>query len=258
MTRFKAILLACLGSLALATAFVVPAGAIVGGQAETVVRPWMGSLQTPEAQHGCGTSLIDSEWALTAFHCVEQWRDDPSQVQIRFNSNDHKSGGVVAKVAGVHTPPGATLQGSDIALMKLAAPVDLPVAQLADASPAIGAKAHLIGWGLTCTQSFPPFFYCGEAPTNINGVTVPISPDSYCSSLPVGIVGASELCVGSYFAGKSACYGDSGGPAIVGDRVAGITSRGTHLFLHGNCQISPVIYTDVTAFRAWITDTSGV
>jgi secreted trypsin-like serine protease len=82
--------------------------------------------------------------------------------------------------------------------------------------------------------------------------------DLNCTSIIYGIAGRSELCLGNYFSGKTACYGDSGGPAIIGDRVAGVTSRSGQVWLYGNCQLAPIIYTDVAFFRPWIKDVSGV
>jgi secreted trypsin-like serine protease len=256
----RKLLISVLGALALAFAFVMPANAIVGGAPEQATYPWMGSMQQA-GNHGCGASLISDVWAMTAFHCVQGWMNDPAlkdQVQLRFGSNNHKTGGTLVGVTEVHIPPGARLDGADIALMKLAAPVPGPYATLTDVSPAIGSKARLIGWGVTCTQSLPPIFYCGQSPDMLHGVEVPLVADLNCTSIIYGIAGRSELCLGNYFSGKTACYGDSGGPAIIGDRVAGVTSRSGQVWLYGNCQLAPIIYTDVTFFRPWIKDVSGV
>lgn len=256
----KNIFISILGALALALTFVLPASAIVGGEVEQVQRPWMGSMQI-DGNHGCGTTLIDSEWALTAFHCVEQWRADAAtmqKVQLRFGSNNHKVGGVVTGVSEVVIPPSAAIEGSDIALMKLSTPVNLPVAELPEASPKLGEQVRLIGWGITCEQSIPPLYYCGTSPDELRGVTVPLVDDSQCNSIIYGIAGPSELCLGTYFSGKTACYGDSGGPAIVGDRVVGVTSRSGQTWLYGNCQLAPIIYTDVAFFREWIGTVTGL
>ena len=257
MKRLMVILAALV--LAIIAGSGAAAQAIVGGSPDTVDRPWMGSLQQKsDGAHGCGTSLIAARWAVTAYHCVSQWQNTPNLVQIRFNTTDRTTGGVLVGVESVHAPQGANVVGNDIALLKLDAPVNLPVAKLADVSPAIGSSVTMIGWGLTCAQSLPGIAYCGQPPVARQTTTVRLNPDWQCTSIGTGIVGDRELCVGSYFEGKSACYGDSGGPSIVGDRLVGVTSRQPHVFLYGNCYIAPAIYTDVTVHRDWIRSLTGV
>lgn len=259
----RRLLYALLAATTLAVAFTTQAGAIVGGQPETVTRPWMGSLQSTSGSHGCGTSLIKPGWAVTAYHCVESWKDDPAKIaniQVRFNSNDYRRGGTVVKVAGVEIPPGAKIQGADIALLKLAAPVNLPTIPIATTSPAVGSNVKLIGWGLTCGQSLPPLYYCNNSqpPDAIQGVTMAVAPDWQCTGIPpVGIVADNDLCLGGFLTDKGSCYGDSGGPAIADGVLAGVTSRGPHVWLYGSCKLGPVVYTDVSAFSAWIRSVTG-
>lgn len=256
----KRLVLSILGALALTLAATLPAHAIVGGTPATQLRPYMGSLQV-DGQHGCGATLIAPRWALTAFHCVQQWKDDPAvrdSVQLRFDSLDHTRGGTLSGISAVHLPPNAQTQGADIALLELPTALTLTPATLPEVTPAIGADVDLIGWGITCTQSLPPAFYCGQPPAALHTVQVRLNPDWLCTSLVYGINGPSELCLGDYLAGKTACYGDSGGPALLGDRVVGVTSRSGQTWLYGNCALAPIIYTDVAAFRPWITRVTGI
>lgn len=234
------------------------ASAIVGG-ADTNARPWMGSMQMKsDGSHGCGASAISPTWAVTAFHCVDGWINDPSLVQFRFGSADRTTGGTLVNAKRAVVPDGANLFGKDVALVELASPVPGPYAKLSEATPANNSRVEMIGWGVTCPQSLPGIFYCGQPPLKLQSATVNLSADWMCTSLPQGISGPNELCVGSYFEGKSACFGDSGGPAIVGDRVVGVTSRTTHVWLYGNCQIAPAIYTDLAVHRGWIKTITGV
>lgn len=255
----KRILLALVGAFALALAVVVPANAIVGG-APAPAPSYIGSMQDKATgAHGCGATLVSADYAMTAFHCVENLLTTPEKIQVRFGSSDRTTGGVLTDVSGISTPPNARLDGADIALLKLSTPVtSLAPAQLPAVSPAIGSQTDLVGWGLTCTQSLPPLGYCGDSPTQMHKVTVPLNPDWLCSSIIYGINGSTELCLGNYFAGKTACYGDSGGPAIIGDRVVGVTSRSGQVWLYGNCQLAPIIYTDVSAFVPWIKTVTGI
>ena len=234
------------------------AGAIVGG-GPAPAPAWMGSMQMKaDGSHGCGASAISPTWAVTAYHCVDSWQNDPSLVQFRFGSSDRTAGGTLVNPKRVVVPDGANLFGKDIALVELASPVPGPYAKLSDVTPANNSRVQMIGWGVTCPQSLPGIWYCGQPPVQMQSATVNLSADWMCSSLPQGISGPNELCVGSYFEGKSACFGDSGGPALVGDRVVGLTSRTTHVFLYGNCHVAPAIYTDVAVHRGWIKSTTGV
>lgn len=256
----KRTLLALAATLGLLVALAAPAHAIIGGTPDTTARPYMGSIQTTDGTHGCGATLITDRWALTAYHCVEQWRNNPAAIattRIRFASPDHTTGGTLAHITAVHTPPDARLAGADIALLELAAPVDLPPAQLPTGTPPNGTTVTLIGWGLTCTQSVPPLYHCGTSPAQLHRVDVRVNPDWQCTSPIYGIHGPTELCLGDYLSGKTACYGDSGGPALLGDRIVGVTSRSGQVWLYGNCYLAPIVYTDVFVFLPWIRSTTG-
>ena len=61
------------------------------------------------------------------------------------------------------------------------------------------------------------------------------------------------LCAMDDISGRSTCFGDSGGPLLVGDavtgwKVAGVTSWG----LVCGSKISPSVFADVLALRSWI------
>ena len=50
---------------------LLDAAHIVGGEAAAVGWwPWQGVLQYGNTIGGCGATLIDTEWAITAAHCV--------------------------------------------------------------------------------------------------------------------------------------------------------------------------------------------
>uniref|UniRef100_A0A3B5M1N9 Peptidase S1 domain-containing protein n=1 Tax=Xiphophorus couchianus TaxID=32473 RepID=A0A3B5M1N9_9TELE len=76
--------------------------------------PWQVSLQT--SSHFCGGSLINSEWVLTAAHCLQ------SSVFVSSGTNPNK---VSRTVALVIRHPGFSIstQDNDIALIKLSSAV---------------------------------------------------------------------------------------------------------------------------------------
>jgi secreted trypsin-like serine protease len=68
----------------------------------------------------------------------------------------------------------------------------------------------------------------------------------------------TDLCVNNPDRNKGACYGDSGGPAVI--KVAGAwrlisaTSRSAN----AHCGADPTVYTNVLAFKDWIAKSTGV
>ncbi|MER0245218.1 trypsin-like serine protease [Streptomyces sp. HSW2009] len=226
-----------------------PGTRIVGGGQATENYSFMGSLQV-QGRHGCGASLISSEWMVTAAHCVE---NQSSGLSVRIGSRDHTSGGTVARVAqAIPHPNYRGLPGNyDIALLRLGQSVSQTPVAIADSSPGQGTGTRLLGWGQECGSP-----QCGQAPRLLKQLDTRINPDGMCAE---SFNGASELCVyGSRT--QTACYGDSGGPALVqsggGWALVGATSRaGQRSQVCGTGDAT--IYTDVTAHRQWIDQTTG-
>ncbi|MFI6645765.1 S1 family peptidase [Streptomyces sp. NPDC050504] len=228
---------------------------IVGGGQASENYSFMASLQQ-QGRHSCGATLIASQWAVTAAHCVSDRSGGviPAQrFQLRIGSADHTQGTASAVQRVVRHPrySGNVNGGNDIALLQLRAPVDNQPASIATSSPSEGTTTRLLGWGQTCPQggcSQQPPRYLKQLDTRINS-------DRACSS---GFNPASELCVhGTTQA--TACYGDSGGPALIGTsgrwQLVGATSRAGHN--SNTCGEGSTIYTDVTAHRQWISQNSG-
>ncbi|MFK0249560.1 S1 family peptidase [Amycolatopsis azurea] len=215
---------------------------IVGGSDATGDYPWMASLQL-NGQHQCGGSLISSNWVVTAAHCIQ------SGLELRIGSKDHLEGGTLVSAADTITHPNYNqVSGSyDIALIKLSQSVSNQTISIAQTSPVAGTNVTLYGWGQTCPERG-----CSQAsPRLLQQLDTSIASAGQCQ----GIDAQSELCVNGTTSG-TACYGDSGGPAVFQGTLAGATSRaGSN---SSTCGDGPTVYTDVTAFRDWITDnTSG-
>lgn len=228
-----------------------PTPSIVGGGNATQTYTFMASLQSTAGAHRCGASLISSTWLVTAAHCVSGV--SPSGYQLRVGTTNRTSGGTVVRASRfvVHPNYSPFTGRGDIAVIQVASAVPQAPIAVNATSPGAGSASRIIGWGQTC-----PVRGCGGAPTILKQLDTSIISDSSCSSR-ASYSSTTELCV-NVPSGQGACYGDSGGPAVVGTtgswRLVGATSRGTS----ATCGATPTIYTDVTAYRSWITSTTGV
>jgi len=216
-----------------------PSTTIVGGVNATEAYPFPASLQNRGGGHFCGAALIRPTWLLTAKHCVEG--DAPSSIQARIGSTNRTSGGTVATISRIVLHPS---RPSDIALLQLSAAVSHAPIAIAETVP-VGGPLRLLGWGAIRDPN------PGPAPTILQQLDTTVLADSRCGT------GTVELCVGNVDGWRGACYGDSGGPAVirVGDtwRLAGTTTAGTTAI----CGQGPSIYMDSSTHRAWIDSIAG-
>jgi len=253
---------------------------VVNGDAATVEDiPW----QAVVSYDGwlCGGSIIDASWVVTAAHCLV--RNDspasPAAVTVVAGTTSYPTfdaGSQVRQAAAVYVHPDyvSSDENSDIALVQLAATLDLstpsvgtvrlPGDQDPTTWPPAEATAHISGWGYSCTllPGEEPIDPACE-PTHLQRASVEVmsSPqDVLCSDYPPDYFNnETMLCAGIPTAGGiDTCAGDSGGPLTVdvnGEHVlAGIVSWGS-----GCAQPNyPGVYTRVTTFLSWITDTTGL
>jgi trypsin len=210
---------------------------------------WMASLQYTGFGHYCGATLIRSNLAMTAAHCVEGMQ--PDELTLLHGTRLLSSGGTQIGIVSIHMHPEydrRTLD-HDIALLRLAAPVSGPLvtpATMASTSDIAGPgrMVQALGWGR--------LYEGGPFPDVLQSVHVPIiSLDRCRASYPSFLVSARMICAG--LAGRDSCQGDSGGPLAVQDesgtwQQVGITSWGV------GCarQNQPGVYARVGRFTHFI------
>lgn len=219
-----------------------PAPMIVGGGNATETYTFMAALSSTDGW-GCGASLIRPTWIVTAKHCVTLDNGQPStpgSLSFRIGSLNQDSGGSVAHAKRVIR---YGTDDADAALVELTAPVAQKPIDIAGSAP-VGAATRIIGWG--CRSDA-----CDDPPNPVlQQLDTSILADSACGG------GQFYLCINNPDGWRGACYGDSGGPAVIKNGSAwalvGATSGGT-----GKCGEHPSFYVDLPNLRSWIESNAG-
>jgi secreted trypsin-like serine protease len=238
---------------------------IVGGQnAQPGQFPWQISLQFKSGQqfsHGCGGSILNSRWIVTAGHCVQGvTRKSLRVVAGEHNRNQNEGVEQIVNIARIVRHPNynsATLE-NDVALLELSSSLILSSARRTAAIPlftpadsaagldAPGTLATISGWGTTSEGG-------GSLPATLQFAQVPVVSDAEArAAYGAGEIADSMLGAGFDQGGVDTCQGDSGGPLVLqtpsGPKLAGLTSWGIGCAREG----LPGIYTEVAFFNDFI------
>ena len=224
-------------------------GQIVGGY-----YPGIGATRHIAKISGCGATIIDPEWIVTAAHCspsigddviygLEYWEDSYGL------TGDERASHVTA-IDAVYRHPDydSDTLANDITLAHLANSVDLDnatpisvhdvsvIGVLEDGSPLTVA-----GWGTTSSG--------GSVSPRLKAATIYV--DEQCGSYGPGLVFDEEMfCAAA--PQTDSCQGDSGGPVVVerfgATYLAGVVSWG-----FGCAEAAyPGVYTRVSNYVEWV------
>ena len=255
--KFK--LLFLLTIIALSGCGKVPASTsdtkIVGGTKVTTTDPIIKStvaLVMPDGFQFCTGSLIAPRVVVTASHCLADYTE--TKLYVAFGPTAKPGYFATARLrtatrlvvnpnfdTAAMDADVATSPPNDVALVLLSADAPagyaaVPMLGLTDTITA-GETLTLAGFGLTS--------YLATSAGVLRKVDVKMTAvDTVAKEVEFGDT-----------PGKSACMGDSGGPAFVKRagklKLLGVTSRGS-----SHCDSSG-IYTDLRYFRSWLSATAG-
>lgn len=245
----------CLAGLS----FIAPAHAetitpkIVGGTTVTTAPSWMAALWVDtDGEIGfCSGTLIDTQWIMTAAHCVDTIGTPVITAQIgQADITEPLNLAVVDKIIISPNYNSSTMYG-DIALLHITTPqyvttVTLPYSYASSSELYEGMQMRVYGWGETSAGVTAEY---AEATPYLQTATLTLQ--EYNSSFP------DHIFAGDY--GKDTCFGDSGSPLLNDDDGIqyGITSFGVaDSYDDYTCGTGiPGGYTDVSHYSNWIDDT---
>jgi len=231
-------------------------GRVIAGQtAKRGAWPWQ-ILMLMNRRPGCGGTIINSRWIVTAAHCI--YRKSARQITIRVGEHNMKSRegsevDIPAERIVQHPSYNPRTLDFDIAMIKVRSPIRfnqyVQPACLPTRPFPVGTQCYITGWGkIRHPGNMHYILQQGRMPivdqrtchaANMRAIRIPVTRNMVCA----GYGSKSRI---------SGCHGDSGGPFVCqsGGRwyLAGAVSHGSST-CSGN---SYTVYANVAGFRSWI------
>ena len=216
---------------------------IIGGTLVTANEfPTVVALEQSAGNWFCTGTLIDKNWVLSAAHCVQGAPAGAVKIRIDDLDVNDTTGGMQVQVSEIHAHPGFGDEwGMDLALLKLATPIDRPVTPIHRTKIAFDTAVKQVGYGVTDDNG------------NGGGILRKLSEHNADCAMTGDATISNDKVLCFDPADGGGCYGDSGGPTFVDVgggqlEVVGVTSGGTGQ----GCTDSWGIWTLVPAELAFI------
>lgn len=248
-------------TLCLALSFSIQAKAVIGGEAASDDRSFMGLItgfgeDVETRTRGCAAVFLDQHWLVTSGNCLLQYytgrypypvnnqgsfalSGDVLDIELIYGDNDIASEAVTRVVpSSVVFHPGFLLASDDynpvapdVALVSLSEPADVRTLDLAEAGvlekmKAAGLDARIMGWGATeyLTLDTWDWMTANKRSTVLSEAVLRV--DESCSTDFVdettpGWISAMTFCASDPKEVADYCGGDGGGPLLLTDKTTG-------------------------------------
>jgi len=237
----------------------IPMTRVVGGKdAKSGSWPWQIGMFY-RGRFGCGGTLVNSKWVVTASHCVD--RRSASSFEVVLGDYDHRrsEGEQRIPVKRIIMHPRYNMRrqlNNDIALMELSKPamfnerVQPACLPDQDEAPAVGSKCFITGWGKirhpgyshNILQQLAMTVQSRSACNAVNSKYFPITEQMICGANPTAT------------SNQSGCHGDSGGPFVCQQSDGSWKLHGAVSWGSPKCDArdSYTVFARVAKFRSWI------
>jgi len=227
-------------------------GKIVGGSISNI-EMWPSTVAIyRNAKFVCGATLINSQWIITAGHCLYKYENGDKYYSVRIGMQRKQSQSPweqtrIVKEVYMHPDYEHTFLRHDLSLGKLdrpiminrlAQPVCLPFN--ADMTPAPGQTCTAAGWGLISEK--------GVASEELKEVTLHVLEKCKQGYNDIN----NQICAGAQL-GQDSCQGDSGGPLYCNNEkgeayLGGVISHGKGCGREGQ----PGVYVRLSVYYPWV------